>query len=100
MGRFLRVRGDSLIPEYQEGDFVFVSKIPFFFASPQVGQIVAFNKPPYGILIKRIDRVIEKEQSFWVLGSHPFSVDSRQFGAVHRRDLIGRVIWHIPRLRS
>ena len=107
MCRLLKVHGDSLIPDYQEGDFVLVSKIPFLFASPRPGQVVAFHLPPYGTLIKRIEQVLEGDQSddqsggpsYFVTGTHPLSVDSRQFGPVSRRALLGRVVWHIPKPR-
>jgi nickel-type superoxide dismutase maturation protease len=97
MCRLLKVHGDSLIPDYQEGDFVLVSKIPFLFASPRPGQVIAFHMPPYGTLIKRVEQVLEGGQSFFVAGTHPHSVDSRQFGPVRRRALLGRVVWHIPK---
>jgi type IV secretory pathway protease TraF len=32
-----------------------------------------------------------------VVGAHPQSVDSRQFGPVSRDALIGKLVWHIPR---
>jgi signal peptidase I len=100
MGRLLKVHGDSLYPDYQEGDFVLVSKVPFLFSAPRPGQVIAFQMPPYGVLIKRIDRVLEGGQAFFVLGTHLHSVDSRQFGPVRRQNLVGRVIWHIPKPRS
>lgn len=97
MCRLLKVHGDSLIPDYQEGDFVLVSKIPFLFASPRPGQVIALHLPPYGTLIKRVEQVLEGGQSFFVTGTHPLSVDSRQFGPVNRQALLGRVVWHIPK---
>jgi len=100
MCRLLKIHGDSLFPDYQEGDFVLVSKIPFLFFAPRSGQVIAFQMPPYGTLIKRIDQVFEAGDAFFVIGSHPHSVDSRQFGLVLRQSIIGRVIWHIPRPRS
>lgn len=99
MCRLLKIHGDSLFPDYQEGDFVLVSKIPFLFVSPHPGQVIAFQLPPYGTLIKRIAQVLEGGQAFFVTGTHPFSVDSRQFGPVSRQAVIGRVIWHIPKPR-
>lgn len=100
MCRLLKVRGDSLIPDYQEGDFVLVSKIPFLFISPHPGQVIAFHMLPYGTLIKRIDQVLEGGESYFVTGTHLHSVDSRQFGPVPRQAVLGQVIWHIPRPRS
>jgi hypothetical protein len=33
----------------------------------------------------------------FVVGYHPDSVDSRQFGAVLPQTILGKVIWHIRR---
>lgn len=94
MLRFLKVTGDSLTPEYQEGDFVLVSKIPFFLVPPSPGDVIAFHQPGYGMLIKRIQN-ITPNGGLNVIGNHPDSIDSRTFGTVRRMDIIGKVIWHI-----
>jgi len=94
MLRMLKITGDSLAPDYQEGDFVFVSKIPFLFAPPSPGDVIAFHQPGYGLLIKRIQQVNEGN-TLDVIGSHTGSIDSRAFGPVRRIDVVGKVIWHI-----
>jgi signal peptidase I len=94
MLRFLKVTGDSLAPEYQEGDFVLVSKIPFYLVPPSPGDVIAFRQPGYGLLIKRIQN-IAPDGGLNVIGDHPESIDSRVFGTVRRMDLLGKVIWHI-----
>jgi signal peptidase I len=94
MLRFLKVTGDSLAPEYQEGDFVLVSKIPFYLVPPSPGDVIAFRQPGYGLLIKRIQN-IAPDGGLNVIGNHPDSIDSRVFGTVRRTDIIGKVIWHI-----
>lgn len=86
--------GDSLIPEFQPGDFVFVSKIPFLYLPPSPGDVIAFRQPGYGLLIKRIQQVTPENHLF-VIGSHAESIDSRVFGSVRPENLIGKVIWHI-----
>jgi nickel-type superoxide dismutase maturation protease len=94
MLRLLKLSGDSLSPEYQIGDFVFVSKIPYFFTTPAVGDVVAFHQPGYGMLVKRIQQ-LTSAGSYFVTGSHPDSIDSRVYGPVNRKALVGKVIWHI-----
>jgi phage repressor protein C with HTH and peptisase S24 domain len=94
MLRVLKVAGDSLAPEYQQGDFVLVSKIPFLFIPPSPGTVIAFRQPGYGLLIKRIEN-ISSDGGVNVIGTHPDSIDSRVFGTVRRGDIIGKVIWHI-----
>jgi len=94
MLRVLKVAEDSLAPEYRQGDFVLVSKIPFLFIPPSPGNVIAFRQPGYGLLIKRIEN-ISSDGGVNVIGTHPDSIDSRVFGTVRRGDIIGKVIWHI-----
>jgi len=94
MLRVLKVAEDSLAPEYRQGDFVLVSKIPFLFIPPSPGNVIAFRQPGYGLLIKRIEN-ISSDGCVNVIGTHPDSIDSRVFGTVRRGDIIGKVIWHI-----
>ena len=96
--KILKVSGQSLEPDFQDGDFVLVSKIPFAFRSARSGDVVAFHKPPYGMLIKRVEYLTPAGELF-VLGSHHTSVDSLQFGPVRRQDVLGKVIGHIPKPR-
>jgi len=94
MLKLLKITGDSLIPEYQNGDFVIISKIPFLFTPPSLGDVIAFHQPGYGLLIKRIQHVTQYGE-INVVGSHPESIDSRVFGSVKRESILGKVIWHI-----
>jgi len=94
MLRLLKIWGESLTPEYLNGDFVLVSKIPFLFSPPSPGDVIAFHQPGYGLLIKRIQNRSE-DGAVNVIGNHPESVDSRVFGPVRKTDILGKVIWHI-----
>jgi signal peptidase I len=94
MLKLLKISGDSLAPEYQNGDFVIISKIPFLFTSPSPGDVIAFQQPGYGRLIKRIGQ-INPDGGVTVTGSHPESIDSRVFGPVRKEHMLGKVIWHI-----
>ncbi len=94
MLRLLRVRGDSLAPEYSQGDFVLISKVPYLFIPASPGDVIAFRQPGYGLLIKRIQN-IKPQGEVIVIGNHPESVDSRVFGPIRWSDIIGKVIWHI-----
>ncbi len=102
MIRLIKVSGSSLVPDYEEGDFVLIAKIPFFLNSYRVGDVVVFNHPVFGIMIKKIEQVLASGNEFFVVGSHERSVDSRQFGAVEKGVILGKVIWHIrkPELQA
>jgi signal peptidase I len=97
MLRLLKVKGDSLFPTYKEGDFVLVAKIPFFTSTPRPGDIIVFHHEIYGTMVKKVDSVNEERDEFFVLGTHADSLDSRLLGGVAKRDLIGKVIWHIQK---
>ena len=96
MLKLLKISGDSLLPDYEHGDFVLVSKIPYYFSSPACGDVIAFHQPGYGLLIKRLI-AIDPYGGIQVQGSQPESIDSRVFGAVQRKDIVGKVIWHFRR---
>lgn len=94
MCRILRISGDSLVPDYQQGDFVLVCRIPFVFGPLKPGQIVAFRHPDHGTMIKEVAALLPDDRLF-VIGTGRHSVDSRRFGPIGRDTLIGRVIWHL-----
>lgn len=95
MLRVFKVTGDSLYPAFRQGDFVLISKIPFLLRFLKPGDVIVFDHPVYGTLIKRIDHITPDGESFFVVGSHEWSVDSRQFGTVSKGALLGKVILHI-----
>ena len=96
MFKFIKVTGNSLYPEYQEGDYVMTITFPFF--RFKRGDIVIFNHPKYGRMIKDINWI--ESDKIHVIGKHPGSIDSRQFGPIHRKDITGKVIWHIRRVKE
>jgi signal peptidase I len=98
MVKILRVEGRSLEPDFQDGDYVVISKIPLRLRKARHGDVVAFEKPPYGLLIKQVEYLTPGGELF-VLGTHAASVDSLQFGPIHPQQILGKVIWHVKRPR-
>jgi signal peptidase I len=92
MCKILLIRGDSLSPKLQDGDFVLSSKIPILLKRLQPGDLVVFNQPGYGVLIKQVQAISPGGQSLEVRGVHPESVDSRTFGPVMQKTLIGKIV--------
>lgn len=92
--RIYKIRGNSLSPAYQDGDFVLCAGL----RQPRSGQMVVFDHARYGRLIKRIER-IEPDGKLFVLGDDIDSVDSRTFGPIDPAAVRGRVVWHIARDR-
>ena len=93
MLKILKVKGDSLYPDYTNGDFVVIAKSPFCAGRIRVDDVVAFHQVHYGLMIKKVAAVLPEGLN--VRGSLVESIDSRQFGLVPRQDVIGKVIWHI-----
>ena len=95
MLRLLKVSGQSLWPLYEDGDYVLVVH-PLLAGGIKMGDTIVFRHPIYGIMIKQVERVAPGS-IIYVVGTHERSVDSRQFGAISRKDVIGKVIWRIKR---
>jgi len=91
MLKFIKVTGSSLYPEYKEGDYVMVITVPFL--PFKKGDTIVFQQSEYGVMIKHIEKI--DSDKILVTGTHPNSVDSRQFGPIDRINVIGKVVWHI-----
>lgn len=101
MLRLLKVRGNSLCPDFLEGDYVLSAKVPFPAGRIRAGDVIVFRQPGYNtLMIKRVDQVLDQGKSFRVRGTQIDSTDSRDFGPVARDHLIGRVIWHIRQRKT
>jgi type IV secretory pathway protease TraF len=48
-------------------------------------------------MIKQVERLLPESDEIYVVGTHDQSVDSRQFGAISRQAVIGKVVWRIKR---
>ena len=99
MFKLIKVTGASLSPDYLEGDYVLIVSSPFFLKQIRVGDTIVFRRPDYGTLIKRVLDVSPDQSAYFVVGTHPNSLDSRHFGPVSGRELYGKVIWHIKKPR-
>jgi signal peptidase I len=95
MLRLLKVRGASLWPDFQDGDFVLAAGVPFPAGKIRTGDVIIFSQPGYGSLIKRVERVLEGGEAYVVRGTRIDSSDSRNFGPVPKARVSGKVIWHI-----
>jgi len=93
MFKFIKVTGDSLSPSYNEGDYVILITYPLF--SFKRGDTIVFRHPEYGTMIKDIDSL--DSDKIQVIGTHPHSVDSRQFGPINQSEVVGKVILHFKK---
>ena len=90
--RIFEIKGESMLPSLSEGSFVLVSSIPFMFRNPRVEDIVIARDPrDRRILVKRIEQV--NNEGYFLIGDNKeISTDSREFGPIQRRDILGKMI--------
>lgn len=85
-----RVKEYSMDPYLKNNDAVVVFR--YLFSRPKVGDVIIFHHttPPH-MFIKRITKMNKKK--VWVEGDNKKnSIDSRTFGFIDQRNIIGKVI--------
>ncbi len=88
-----RVEGDSMAPAYLPGDRVVVNRAAYLVRRPSPDDVVVLRDPeePGRLLLKRVAAV--ENGRYVVLGDNAAgSRDSRRFGTVQRRDIVGKAI--------
>lgn len=81
---------DSMLPTIKNGQTCLLLK--YIFLKPKVGDIIIFNHstPPYKFC-KRIVKI--SKNKIWVEGDNKKrSIDSRAFGFIFRKDVLGKII--------
>jgi nickel-type superoxide dismutase maturation protease len=94
------VDGPSMEPAYRAGDRLIVNRLAYLRSAPAIGDVVVLRDPEHArrLLIKRIaaapDGACPGPAQVWVLGDNAAeSRDSRAFGAVERRAVVGKARW-------
>lgn len=141
------VRGESMLPNFSDYDYLFIERVSYYFRNPKRGEIVVFKFPrnENEYFIKRVIGLPEEEirirndkitittvqgkkvelsesylpagsltegtvdiklgqDEFYVLGDNRnYSYDSRQWGTLPKRDIIGKVflrVWPPTKARA
>ena len=84
-------------PAFKEGDYVLLQQL---FCKPNEGDAIVLTDPRNnkGIL-KRVTKV--KSERCFVTGDNRIeSTDSRHFGWIKSSNILGKVLWRIPRRRG
>ena len=92
LGRRVVVRGDSMMPTLQPDDRLLLVRSWW----PRPGYMVAVRDPRarQRLLVKRVAGVDRRSRLVTVLGDNPgSSTDSRDFGPVPLRSVLGRVVY-------
>ena len=90
MLQIFKISGDSLYPFYKNGQRVVCRKI-FKSTKIKVYDTVVFEKENYGMMIKRVKDA--KGDTYFVEGTNPYSIDSRDFGTLTQKELKYKVLF-------
>jgi len=90
----IKVKGDSMLPELTNGDFVIVSK---FYWPLKTGHLVVANHPNYQCIIKRIVQ-ISPLKGILLSGTNAASVTTEQMGWVSKKHVLGKVLFRINQI--
>ncbi len=99
MFKIVRIKGHSMHPRFQDGDFIILRTLIGKSTRFRAGQIVVLDHDVYGTLVKRIQQVDPERGRLYVLSEHEDGLDSRQLGWIDADRVTGRVLFHIGRGR-
>lgn len=82
-----------MTPTFQDGDKLFVSKLYYRIFSPKPKDIIVLKDPrSRRLILKRIIKIDGKK--YFVQGDNSLkSTDSRQFGGVNKKTIVGKVLF-------
>ncbi len=91
--RRFRVEDDSMRPGLEPGDYVLVNRWAYKFRPPAKGDLVVVRDPetPDRFLVKRVSGTSDGGKIRVVGDNSNRSRDSRMFGPIARREIVGKV---------
>jgi len=90
MLQLFKISGDSLYPYYKNGQRVICRKV-FKGTKIKVDDTVVFEKESYGMMIKLVKSI--NDNRYFVEGTNPMSIDSRNFGALKLHEIKYKVLF-------
>ncbi|MEK7599307.1 MAG: signal peptidase I [Patescibacteria group bacterium] len=102
------VSGESMAPTFESGDYLIIDELTYnFIREPQKGEVIVFRYPqdPSKFFIKRVvglpGEELNVDRREWKLGPDEYfvvgdntksSLDSRYWGPLPRKNIIGRTL--------
>ena len=84
-----------MAPDFQNGDIaICLTVYPKKFL--KIGQVIIFNHPEFGVMIKKIAAISKENQTLYVRGNN-LSTNSEDIGAISFENIIGRVLKRIKK---
>lgn len=85
-----------MYPTFKSGDVILATSLVYIVSSPKKGEIIVLSHPNKGIpIVKRIKKVTKT--GLFVEGDNTrYSTDSKQFGFVSRKNILGKVLCAVP----
>ena len=81
-----------MLPNYKDREKVIVNRWGYIFQKPKINDVIIIYKKK--TMIKRIKEV--KNNRFFVVGDNlSQSTDSRDFGLVEKKDILGKVVFKL-----
>ena len=90
MLQLFKISGDSLYPFYKNGERVICRKV-FRGTDININDTVVFEKENYGMMIKKVTAI--DKNAYFVEGTDPFSIDSRNFGTLEKEAIKYKVLF-------
>lgn len=91
MINLIKVKGESMAPALNDGDFVFTSR---WHTKLRVDHLVVVDHALYGFIVKKVLHIAPDGQ-LWLGGESNKSLRSERIGWVSPRRVVGKVIYRI-----
>lgn len=95
MIKIIKVTGASLSPFFLHGDYVLTVANPKRWFRLKPGDVVVFDHPDHGTMIKFVKENKVDTSTLFVIGTNPNSISSHKLGPIPYSSLIGKVIFPI-----
>lgn len=98
MFRIIKIHGESMLPEYNDGDYVITSRLPLLSGTVKVNSVMVFKSEKYGILIKKVAGINNDNNTYSFKGTNPLSLSTEEIGSIDKKNIIGSVIFHFAKI--